>query len=166
VTRAAACVLLLAAACARSNESLLRDLEADGRAHPRPDLERVAGGTDPVAVAPAAPPAATLAWLRGRLPTVAGSVNGVAMPLVLDTGTSAVTLSGPAARAAGVYVPAREPVAVTSPGYDTPHRLAVFERLGLGDLHFGAGVATVAMHERRDAYEVGSTRYGIVGGAV
>ena len=141
IARALATAALLLAACGRSNESILRELERDD---PRLDAVLERGGA---AVPARGDLRATTLPMRGRIPTVDGSVNGVGMPLVLDTGTSHVSLAGPAARDARVHVPRREATSVLAPGHDVPHRLAVFETLDVGGMSCGPGVATVADRE-------------------
>jgi len=153
VRRPALVAILLLGACARSNEDLLRDLE-------RPEDPRTNAVLSQDAVPIAGEARATTLPMRGRLPTVDGTVNGVEMPLVIDTGSSHVRLAGPAARDARVVVPRRDAVRMLSPGRDVPHRLAVFESLGLGKLRFGPGVATIALREGADR------RGGIVGCSV
>jgi predicted aspartyl protease len=142
---------LLLAACARSNAALLEELEG---APGDPRLDAVLDRPDQPVPALGEVRAVTLP-MRGRLPTVEGRLNGVEIPMLLDTGTNYVSLSGAAARAARVHVPDRPAVEVIAPGYDLPHRLAVFETLELGGLAFGPGAATVPLREGRPGAIVG-----------
>jgi hypothetical protein len=89
-------------------------------------------------------------------------VNGVELPLVLDTGSSFPMLSGPAARQARLYVPPADPVRTISPGFDARYRLGVFDTLSLGNLGFGRGVTLIP--EREASASRGA--YGIVGCSV
>jgi len=166
MTRLAPLVLaLLAAACTRNNAEVFEDLANDARTDSRPDLDRVMTASDAAPLL-AGPDALTLPMERGRFPTVYGSVNGVSMPLILDTGTSITVLSGPAARAARIYMPDRPPIGVTSPGYDTPHRLGAFESLSFGDFRFGPSATSVAARERQFAYGILGLKFAIVGSSV
>ncbi|MHC4548060.1 MAG: aspartyl protease family protein [Planctomycetota bacterium] len=160
-------LVVLLAACAQSNASAVRELERRARAHPRPELDAVIDRPGPVPILGHAR-GATLPLVRGRVPAVAGRVNGVEMPFILDTGASHVALSAPAAREAEIYVSPREPVNMVSPGYAVSHRLCVFESLALGDLRFGPGVATLALGDTPGLRwaGLGSKAFAIVGGTV
>jgi len=157
---------LALAACATGNERILRDL-AQGTVS-RADYEALARrepGPAPLA-GPAA--AATLPLTQGRIPAVLGRINGVTLPLVLDTGTSHVMLSGPAARATRAYVARRDPVPIVYPGYQAAHKVCVLDSLEIGDTRFGPVVATVPMREtdHHRWANLGSDAYAIVGCAV
>jgi len=151
------------AACAYSNHAILAGLEAR---EPVPTLD---GAIERAGAAPAAGllREATLPMVKGKVPAVKGRINGVEMPLVLDTGTSAVTVTAEAARDARLYLPRRHPVTSVSPGYVATIRECAFESLELGPNRFGAGVATVPLDERPGRWmDLGTERYAIVGCSV
>ena len=146
----------------------IQDLEERARADPKPNLEAAldrSNGPTP----PAGPlRAVTLPMVRGKVPTVRGRINGVEMPLIVDTGASHVALSGDAARESEVYLAPREPVTIVSPGYSTPHKLCVFESLDLGGNRFGHGVATIStgVAAGRRWANLGTGTFGIVGASI
>jgi hypothetical protein len=160
-------LLFLIAACVQPNAVTLRELEERSRARPRPDLDRVADHAGAVPIDGRGYPA-TLPLLPCRVPAVEGRVNDVEMPLILDTGASHVALTGPAARAAALYVPERDPVQMVSPGYATEHRLCVFESLRLGPTLLGPGAATVSTGESAGRTWIGlnTPSFAIVGGTI
>jgi len=160
-------LLLLVAACVHSNAVTLRELEDRSRARPRPELDKVVDRTGPVPFVGRGY-AATLPMVRCRVPAIKGRINDVEMPFILDTGASHVAISGPAARATDLYVPAREPVQMLSPGYATPHRICVFESLKLGPSLLAPGAATVSVGETAGRSWAGldTPAYAIVGGTV
>lgn len=150
-------LLLLLAACAQSNESILAELEQQATARPDAGADALIDRS-PDSVPRIGPARAiTLPLGSERLPTVQGRVNGAPLPLMLDSGASLVSLSGPAARAARLYLPRRPEERAISPGFDALYRMGVFDSLDLGGLRFGRGVASVPL---RDAV---SGSYGIVG---
>jgi hypothetical protein len=152
--------VLLLAGCAYSNHAILADLEAQ-EAVPALDAAIERGGPVPVA---GLLREATLPMVEGKVPAVKGRINGVEMPLVLDTGTSAVTVTAEAARDARLYLPRRRPATSVSPGYVATIRECAFESLELGPNRFGAGVATVPLDERPGRWmDLGAERYAIVG---
>ena len=160
--------VLLLAACAQSNKKILKDLGRQATAEPKPAYEALLA--EPLAPVPlAAPPVrASLPMVRGRVPTVMGRVNGVEMPIVLDTGTTHVMISGEGARLARVYLPEDEPVTIVSPGYTSSHRVCVFDSIELGGNRFGAGVATIPIEKRKTPQwtHLSSRTYAIVGCAI
>ncbi|MHC4134033.1 MAG: pepsin/retropepsin-like aspartic protease family protein [Planctomycetota bacterium] len=160
-------LLLLIAACVQSNAVTLRELEDRSRAAPRPDLDEVADRAGPVPCVGRGY-AATLPMVPCRVPAVKGRINDVEMPFILDTGASHVALSGPAARAAALYVPKHQPVQMLSPGYAMPHRLCVFESLKLGATLLAPGAATISVGETagRSWAGLNTPAYAIVGGTV
>jgi hypothetical protein len=160
-------LLLLIAACVQPNAVTLRELEDRSRTTPRPDLDEVVDRAGPVPLVGRGY-TATLPMVECRVPAVNGRVNDVEMPCVLDTGASHVALTGPAARAAALYVPEREPVQMVSPGYATSHRLCVFESLKLGPTVLAPGAATVSLGESAGRTWIGlnTPTYAIVGGSV
>ncbi len=148
-TRALVGLLVLGVGCVRSNRDLADELEAAARNTPRPDLDAVAAhGYGPL---PPRPPLRTLRlpMLPGELPVVAGEINRQPMRILLDTGSSHVFLTGPAAHAAGLYVPPGRAVPVVAPGAATLHRNGVVESIGFGGAAFGPGVAAFPLTERR-----------------
>lgn len=160
-------LLLLIAACVQPNAVTLRELEERSRARPRPDLDLVVDHAGAVPIVDRGR-AATLPMLPCRVPAVRGRVNDVEMPLILDTGASHVALTGPAARAAALYVPERDPVQMVSPGYATAHRICVFESLQLGSTLLAPGAATVSTGESAGRTWIGldTPSFAIVGGTV
>jgi len=151
------------AACAYSNHAILAGLEAREPV-PTLDVAIERGGAAPAA---GLLREATLPMVKGKVPAVKGRINGVEMPLVLDTGTSAVTVTAEAARDARLYLPRRHPVTSVSPGYVATIRECAFESLELGPNRFGAGVATVPLDERPGRWmDLGTERYAIVGCSV
>ncbi len=100
-------LVLLAAACARSNERVVADLEERARACPDKAADALLD-EDRRSVPLETPVRAfELELLDERLPAVLGRINGMTMKLILDTGASLVSLSGPAAERAGLYLPPR-----------------------------------------------------------
>jgi predicted aspartyl protease len=160
-------LLLLIAACVQPNAVTLRELEDRSRAAPRPDLEAVVDHAGPVPIVGRGYPT-TLPMVECRVPAAKGRINDVEMPFILDTGASHVALSGPAARAAALYVPERDPVQMVSPGYAMSHRICVFESLKLGPTLLAPGTATVSMGETAGRSWAGldTPAYAIVGGTV
>lgn len=153
-------LVLLAAACARSNESLVAELERRARAHPDTAADALLD-EDRRSVRLETPAREfELALLDARLPAVLGRINGIPMKLILDTGASLVSLSGPAAERTGLYLPPRPEARALSPGFDARYRLGVFHRLRLGPALFLRGIASVPLRE-----SVGGT-YAIVGCSV
>jgi len=141
--------LLLAAACVRSNRDVAESLERATRESPRADLDAVA--EQGYGALPARTPLRPrrLPMLAGDLPLVAGRVNGRPVRVLLDTGSSHVFLTGPAAREARLYVPPAATVDVVAPGADAPHRGGIVESIGFGGLSFGPGLAAFPLVERR-----------------
>jgi hypothetical protein len=157
-----AVLFLVLAACARSNQGLLDELERRARAEPDPEALALLDGKEHRVPLVREPRTISLPLGSGSMPTVTGRVNGVEIPLVLDTGSSIPMLSGPAARAARLYVPPADPVRMMSPGFDARYRLGVFDTLSLGELEFGQGVASVPLREASSSRGA----YGIVGCSV
>ena len=149
--------LLLAVACAQSNQKELDQLTRDSAARRDPVADRLIRDESDEVEIKGRPVPITLPFVADRLPTVRGRVNGVEMPLILDTGASICSLSGGAARAAGLYLPAGRESRTISPGYDARFRVGAFSSLRLGPQEFGHGVVLVPLRDR-----VGG-RYGIVG---
>jgi hypothetical protein len=155
--------VLLLVGCAYSNAGILDELEARARDAPSPALDRVIEREElPAFALPAR--AVALPMLRAKVPAVMGRINGVEMPLVLDTGTSAVVLPAEAARDAGLYLPPGEPAAVVGPGHTGTNRLGAFATIELGPNRLGAGLALVPLDDRPGRWmELGTDRYAIVG---
>jgi Aspartyl protease len=155
--------LLVLAGCAYSNAGILEELEARARSAPSPALDRVIEREElPALALPAR--AIALPMLKAKVPAVMGRINGVEMPLVLDTGTSAVVLPAEAARDAGLYLPPGEPAAVVGPGHTGTNRLGAFATIEIGGNRLGAGVALVPLDDRPGRWmDLGTERYAIVG---
>ena len=161
--RAPALLLFVAtalAACSRSNERIIDELEQKARAAPDVTADAMIDRDDRTVRLKNAPVALTLPMRSGLLPTVDGFVNGVAMPLMLDTGASLVSLTGAAAEATDLYIPSRPETRAISPGFDARYRQGVFQSLRLGPARFGNGVALVPMRQARGGH------YAIVGCSV
>jgi len=151
-------LLLALASCARSNASILADLERDASGAALADRPLpVASGSG-----------ATLPMEEGRLPVVLGAANGVRLPLIVDTGTSHLWLSGPAARGARMRLSDGEAREVTSPGYAERAHVGVVDRLDLGALRFGRGAALVSLREQPSFWyhNLPGPEYGILGTSV
>jgi hypothetical protein len=158
-------VLFLVASCASSNATVLEDLEEAARSNPDAASDALLARTDLPLVPFAGPLRQTVLPLQGtRIPTVMGRINGVEMPIVLDTGSDGVFLSGHAACATRLYLPKGRKEQFLSPGFDALYRRGVFESLELGGLEFGRGLASVAERESR-SFGPGGT-YAIVGCSV
>lgn len=154
---------VLLAGCAYSNDGILEELEAR-EAVPALDAAIDHGGATTPA---AALREVTLPMVEGKVPAVRGRLNGVEMPLVLDTGTSVVTVTAEAARDAKLYLPARAPTLTGGPGHVSTDRLCAFASLELGPNRFGAGVATVPVDQRPGRWmDLGTESYAIVGCSV
>jgi hypothetical protein len=165
VTRLFPLVLLLVASCASSNASILQKLEEAARSSPDAASDALLARKDVPPVPFAGPLRKTVLSLRGnQLPTVMGRINGVEMPVVLDTGSDGVFLSGHAARAARLYLPPGRTEQFLSPGFNARYRRGVFRSLELGGLEFGRGLASVAEQESRSFGPGGA--YAIVGCSV
>ncbi len=163
--RTALLVVLLVAACARSNRSVLDDLEEQATLAPRADADRLLESESWALAIGAGARTVTLPLEDASLPVVRGRVNGVEVPLVLDTGASLVMLSGGAAGGAGIYLPAGEPIEAISPGYNPNYRRGVIDSLEFDGLRFGPGVVGVPAKEASGRAPGGlSTKvYGIAG---
>jgi hypothetical protein len=146
VNRLAAAAALLSA-CARSNLSVIEELEA--RREEAPALREAAGGGRGPAT-PREPLAAVeLPLLPCRLPAVDGAANGIPMPVLLDTGSSVVMLTGPAARRCGLFVLRGDAREVIAPRGGLRARAAALEELSIGPLRFGPVHALLPERERR-----------------
>lgn len=157
---------LLLAACAYDNEAILAELEARAREAPAPALEAAIDRDAPAPLHGRAG-AVALPMLPAKVPAVLGRVNGVEMPLVLDTGTTSVILSAEAARDAGLYLPPREPGPLMGPGHVAAARPGAFATLELGPNRLGPGLALVGVNQRPgDWMRLGTRRYAIVGCSV
>ena len=149
--------LFLVAGCTRSNAGHLEDLERRAVLAPDPEADRLLGQERPVVPAEGPRRRLKLKMLDDRVPTVLGAVNGVELPLILDSGATLCSLSGAAARTVKLYMPPGKESRAISPGFDAIYRTGVFRSLRLGEQYFGMGVAVVPLSDR-----VGG-RYGIVG---
>jgi len=158
--------VLLLAGCAYSNAEVIADLEAHARAAPSSSLQQAIDRDEsPPLKGPGA--RATLPMLDAKVPAVMGRINGVDMPLVLDTGTSVVVLPAETAREVGLYVPPGAPEPVAGPGHTGADRLAAYSTIELGPNRLGAGVALVPVDDRPGRWMgLGTDRYAIVGCSV
>ena len=157
---------LVLAACVRHNDALIRDLESSSE--PQPELDAVLDDPfRPVALRDG-PVSAEFDFSEHDLPFLEGRLNGARVGILLDTGSTAVSLTGPAADAGRVYLPRRGAVSVVTPGDESPHRLAAFESLAIGPFAFGSGAAAVAQRESSSRTARGwiGSRYAIVGSTV
>ncbi len=160
----ALCVLALA--CVRNNDALIQELEASSGA--RPTLDAIL--ETPLDPAPflSGPNELEFSILHADLPFVEGAINGQPLPLLLDTGSSAVSLTGPGARHVGLYLPARPEVRIVTPGNESPHRLGAYTSMTIGTFELGAGAAAVPRresHTRHGGPRIGN-RYAIVGSTI
>ena len=165
MSRATLLVVLIVAACARSNRSLLDDLEEQAVLAPRPDADRILESESWELPFAAGAGQVTLPMEDASLPVVMGAVNGVEVPLVLDTGASLVMLSGRGARAARLYLPPGDPIEAISPGYNPNYRRGVVDAVEFDGLRFGPGAVGVPSKEAsgRAPGGISSKIYGIAG---
>jgi len=152
-------------ACTRSNRNLLTDLEASAKRAPRADADALLQRRDWPLAFLGGPNSTRLPLRKSGLPVVRGSVNGVELMLVLDTGASVVALSGAAARKTRLYLPPGKEVEAISPGYNPGYRRAVCDSIRLGALRFGRGVVGVPSREATGRAPGGLTTrtWGILG---
>ncbi|MGQ0612602.1 MAG: aspartyl protease family protein [Planctomycetaceae bacterium] len=145
--RALPLLLLAACAAAHRNDRLIAELEERAEADPRPELARVsARWREPVRWASPIS-GATLPMLDGWFAAVRGSVEGRPMDLLLDTGTSCLHLSGPAARRVPLHLPAGKPLSLHAAGYEALARAGAVESVELGPLRFGPAPALLEVNE-------------------
>ncbi|MHC4957580.1 MAG: aspartyl protease family protein [Planctomycetota bacterium] len=155
--RPALLLTLLLAGCAQSNAAYVAELEQLAIDRPDPGADRLLKGRPGPVTQAGGPTRITLPLRPDRVPTVIGRINGVEMPLMLDSGASLVSLSGPAARAARVYLPPGREQRAISPGFDARYRMGVFDSIEVGPASFGRGVAAIPLKDRFGG------RYAIVG---
>jgi len=136
-------LLCLTACAAPDNTALIEELEAAASAKPRPELR--ARTLNPSAYRPIGPlRGATLLMIEGKVPIVLARINGVQMPCILDTGTTHIVMSGAAARACNLYLPAAPSMELLTPGYSARFRMGAPESVEFAGNRFSGGVALVA----------------------
>ena len=162
-----AATLLLSACVARDNRPSIEALERAAVLAPEAELDdRIRQAPPYLPVGP--PRRLRLPMLPGDVPIVQGRINGIAMPLLLDTGTSHVVMSGPAASATGLYLPKGNTISLVTPGYDARFRSGAPRTISLGDMQFSGGIAIVPERENRHMRRLGlrSERHAAVGSSV
>ena len=112
---AGALLALLLLSCTTSdNSAVITELEQRAEANRDAELERRVRGPQPYRPTDTAK-RAVLKMTSAKVPVVEGAINGVAMPLLLDTGTTHVVVSGAAARACELYLPPGHAVSLLTP---------------------------------------------------
>lgn len=162
-----ALALLLSACIARDNRPSIESLERAAALVPNVELdERIRLAPPYLPVGP--PRRLRLPMLPGDVPIVQGRINGIAMPLLLDTGTSHVVMSGPAASATGLYLPKGNTISLVTPGYDARFRIGAPRTILLGDMRFSGGIAIVPERENSHMWHLGlrSEQHATVGTSV
>jgi len=139
---------ILLAGCSSSNARILADLEERSARRPRPALDAAARAEPGPAPLLAPLREVELPMLGGVLPAVDGEIDGVRMPLLVDTGSSALALTGEAARRVGLHLPRGEARAIVAPGRDARARSGAVGEVRLGPLRFGPVQALVERRER------------------
>ncbi|MHC4954530.1 MAG: retroviral-like aspartic protease family protein, partial [Planctomycetota bacterium] len=164
---AAALAVLLAACTSPDNRPLLDDLEQAAAKSPNAELDARTKNARPYRPTGAST-RVVLPMLPGKVPIVGGSINGVAMPFLLDTGTSHVVMSGAAARACELYLPPGQTVALVTPGYNARFRVGAPRSLSIGAATLAGGVAAIPERESQLPQRLGirSARHATVGSAV
>jgi len=161
VSRALAALAILLAACASTdNRALLDELQRAATEAPNAELDaRVAS---PGPFRPVATPAGgvTLPMGAGKVPIIEGSINGVAMPFLLDTGTTHVVLSAAGARDANLYLPTGLTVELVAPGYRTRYRVGAPASLTIGGAKLAGGVVAVPEQRSDIARHLGVRKAG------
>jgi len=165
--RAAALALLLAACTSPDNRPLLDELEQAAARAPDAELDTRIKNALPYQPTVAGT-RVVLPMLPGKVPIVQGSINGVDMPFLLDTGTSHVVVSGAAARKCELYLPPGKTVALVTPGYDARFRVGAPRTLSIGGTTLAGGIAAVPELESQLPQRLGvrSARHATVGAAV
>lgn len=159
-----AAALFLSACVARDNRPSIEALERAAILAPQAELDeriRLALPYLPVG----ALKRLRLPMLPGDVPIVQGRINGVAMPILLDTGTSHVVISGPAAEATELYLPKGKTISLITPGYDAHFRTGAPRTISLGDMQFSGGIAIVPERENSHMRRLGlrSEQHATVG---
>jgi len=169
VTRAAAALAIVLAACSSTdNRPLLDELQREATAAPNATLDACVKDPGPYRLAAGSRRRTTLPMAAGKVPIVAGSINGAAMPFLIDTGTTHVVLSAAGARQSGLYLPQGLTVQLIAPGYRTRYRVGAPAQLSIGD-HVLAGGVTAVPEARSDVPRrlgVKSPSNATVGGSV
>jgi len=159
---------ILVAACASTDDrAIIAELEAEAARNPRPELHACLRDPAPYRIAGEAR-RATLRLEPGTAPIVTARINGVAMPCIIDTGTTHVVVSAAAARACGLHLPAGAPVPILTPGYEARFRIGAPESIELGGMRLEGGVAIVPEMRSGIARRLGveGDRHATIGTAV
>ena len=167
-TRLIAAALALLLSCATSdNASVIAELEQHASANRDDELERRIRAPEPYRPTGAIT-RTVLAMGSAKVPVVEGAINGVAMPLLLDTGTTHVVISGAAARDCELYLPPGRTVALVTPGYEARFRLGAPRSITLGKTVLAGGVAVVGEKESGLARRLGvrAASHATIGAAV
>ncbi|MEM8885331.1 MAG: pepsin/retropepsin-like aspartic protease family protein [Planctomycetota bacterium] len=145
---------LLAACTAPDNRAILDDLEEQSRDESKPAL--LAQIVDPQAYFIRGPARTILLPMeKATVPVVRVRINGVEMPGILDTGTTHIVLSGPAARACKLYMPESMPMEIVTPGYATRFFTGAPESVEIGGMKLEGGIALVPEKESGLARRLG-----------
>jgi len=169
VTRALAALAIVLAACSSTdNRPLLDELQREATATPNAALDACVKSPGPYRLAAGSPRSTTLPMAAGKVPIIEGSINGVAMPFLIDTGTTHVVLSAAGAQASGLYLPQGLTVQLVAPGYRTRYRVGAPAQLAIGD-HVLKGGVTAVPETRSDVPRrlgVKSASNATIGGSV
>jgi len=147
-------LLFLAACVSNDNRPIIEKLEERAQAHPDETLEtyvRVPSPYWPVTESQLT----VLPMASAKVPVVQGAINGVEMPLLLDTGTTHVVVSGPAARDCELYLPPGHSVALLTPGYEARYHVGAPSSIRLGNTRLEGGIAVVSERESGLARRLG-----------
>jgi len=147
----------------------VRVLERRAQKHPRPEAVALLASESPgFPLESARRGPTTLKLLSARLPAVMGRVNGREIPLLVDTGTTGLLLSGEAAVEAGAYLPPGETIEAISPGHVPLLRIGTVDAVELGAHRFGLGRVAIPVRTADYRRWSGLDRdvFGIVGCSV
>ncbi len=164
---ASALAALLLSCATSDNASVIAELEQHASANRDDELERRIRAPHPYSAERGAT-RAVLAMSSAKVPVVEGAINGVSMPLLLDTGTTHVVVSGAAARDCELYLPPGRTVSLITPGYEARFRLGAPRSITLGGTVLSGGVAVVGEKESGLARRLGlrAASHATIGAAV
>jgi predicted aspartyl protease len=135
--------LLLCAACAATDDrAIIAELSAAAERNPRAGMTARVLDPAPYHIV-GERRTATLALDPGKVPIVRARINGVALPCIIDTGTTHLVISAAAARRCALYLPETPPITLLTPGYDAKFRIGAPESLELGGMRLEGGIAIV-----------------------
>jgi len=157
---AAALAILLAACSSTDNRPILDELQRAATASPHPELDACVRSPGPFRPIEGRARGATLAMGACKIPVVTGSINGVEMPFLLDTGTTHVVLSAAGARESRLYLPPGLTVELVAPGYRTRYRVGAPSTLTLGESTLAGGVVAVPEQRSNMARRLGVRKAG------